>query len=52
MISAIGAFKHSLAIVTIYTNLGEDGVQHGITQVHLFLQLVLAIYNDLILFPE
>ena len=34
MISAIGAFKHSLAIVTIYTNLGEDGVQHGITQVH------------------
>jgi len=32
MISAIGAFKHSLAIVTIYTNLGEDGVQHGITQ--------------------
>ena len=34
MISAIGAFKHSLAIVTIYTNLGEDGVQHGITQVN------------------
>ena len=34
MISAIGAFKHSLAIVTIYTNLGEDGVHHGITQVN------------------
>lgn len=38
MISAIGAFKHSLAIVTIYTNLGEEGVQHGITQVNLLLE--------------
>ena len=46
MISAIGAFKHSLAIVTIYTNLGEDGVQHGITQVFFpsttFLVILLA----------
>ena len=45
MISAIGAFKHSLAIVTIYTNLGEDGVQHGITQVFsltTFLVILLA----------
>ena len=39
MISAIGAFKHSLAIVTIYTNLGEDGVQHGITQVSFYPSL-------------
>ena len=39
MISAIGAFKHSLAIVTIYTNLGEDGVQHGITQVSFYSSL-------------
>jgi len=32
MVSAVAAFRHSLAVVTIYTNLGEDGVQHGITQ--------------------
>jgi len=32
MISSIACFKHSLAVVTIYTNLGEDGVAHGITQ--------------------
>ena len=44
MISAIGAFKHSLAIVTIYTNLGEEGVQHGITQVNT------CSLNDLIEF--
>lgn len=32
MISAIAAFRHSMAIVTIYTNLGEEGVLHGISQ--------------------
>jgi len=32
MMSAVGAFKQSLAVVTIYTNLGEEGVQHGISQ--------------------
>ena len=32
MISAIGAFKHSLAIVTIYTNLGNDGIIHALTE--------------------
>merc|ERR1719308_685369 len=32
MTSAIAAFKHSLAVVTIYTNLGEEGVEHGISQ--------------------
>jgi len=32
MVSAVAAFRHSLAVVTIYTNLGEDGVEHGITQ--------------------
>jgi len=32
MLSAIAAFRHSLAVVTIYTNLGEEGVQHGISQ--------------------
>jgi len=32
MVSAVASFKHSLAVVTIYTNLGEDGVKHGISQ--------------------
>jgi len=32
MICAIGAFRQSLALVTIYTNLGEEGVLHGVTQ--------------------
>jgi len=32
MVSALAAFKHSLAVVTIYTNLGEEGVEHGISQ--------------------
>jgi len=32
MVSAVAAFKHSLAVVTIYTNLGEEGVEHGIKQ--------------------
>merc|ERR1719260_723507 len=32
MLSAIAAFRHSLAVVTIYTNLGEEGVKHGIEQ--------------------
>ena len=32
MTSAIAAFKHSLAVVTIYTNLGEEGVEHGLMQ--------------------
>jgi len=32
MTTSIACFKHSLAVVTIYTNLGEEGVAHGITQ--------------------
>ena len=32
MTSAIASFKHSIAVVTIYTNLGEDGVEHGVSQ--------------------
>jgi len=32
MVSAVAAFKQSLAVVTIYTNLGEEGVEHGISQ--------------------
>ena len=32
MTSCIAAFKHSLGVVTIYTNLGEDGVEHGVSQ--------------------
>ena len=35
MVSALGAFQQSLAVVTIYTNLGEEGVQHGLAQVLL-----------------
>jgi len=32
IISSIAAFQHSLAVVTIYANLGEEGVSHGISQ--------------------
>merc|ERR1712112_499130 len=40
MTSAIAAFKHSLAVVTIYTNLGEDGVEHGVSQTDASLIIV------------
>jgi len=32
MVTALASFKHSLAVVTIYANLGEEGVEHGISQ--------------------
>lgn len=32
MISALGCFKFNFTLVTIYTNLGEDGVIYGINQ--------------------
>ncbi len=32
MITAIGCFKFNVTLVTIYTNLGEDGVAYGINQ--------------------
>jgi len=40
MICAIGAFRQSLALVTIYTNLGEDGVLHGVTQTEASIVVV------------
>jgi len=40
MVSALAAFNHSLAVVTIYTNLGEDGVEHGIAQTDASLVVV------------
>ena len=32
MVTSIACFQHSIGVVTIYTNLGEDGVAHGISQ--------------------
>eukprot|EP00090_Calanus_glacialis_P001394 TRINITY_DN10994_c0_g1_i1.p1 TRINITY_DN10994_c0_g1~~TRINITY_DN10994_c0_g1_i1.p1 ORF type:complete len:726 (-),score=259.31 TRINITY_DN10994_c0_g1_i1:181-2358(-) len=32
MIAAYGCFQHSLSIVTLYTNLGDDGITHGISE--------------------
>lgn len=32
MTSALGCFKNSIALVTIYTNLGDEGIIHGISQ--------------------
>ena len=32
MISAQAAFKQSMPVVTLYTNLGEDAVRHGLTE--------------------
>jgi len=40
MTTAIAAFKHSLAVVTIYTNLGEEGVEHGLAQTDARLVVV------------
>jgi len=40
MVSAVAAFKHSLAVVTIYTNLGEEGVEHGISQTNASVVIV------------
>ena len=33
LITALAAFKSSLSVVTIYTNLGEDGVTFSVNQV-------------------
>eukprot|EP00095_Tigriopus_kingsejongensis_P008538 maker-scaffold81_size397536-snap-gene-2.20 protein:Tk08538 transcript:maker-scaffold81_size397536-snap-gene-2.20-mRNA-1 annotation:"long-chain-fatty-acid-- ligase 3" len=32
MTAALGCFKNSIGLVTIYTNLGDEGIVHGITQ--------------------
>jgi len=40
MICAIGSFRQSMAVVTIYTNLGEEGVRHGIGQTEAELVFV------------
>ena len=40
MVCAIGAFRQSLAIVTIYTNLGDEGVLHGVTQTEASIVIV------------
>jgi len=32
MIAAYGCFQHSMTIVTLYTNLGDDGLIHGISE--------------------
>merc|ERR1719447_1239135 len=40
MTTAIAAFKHSLAVVTIYTNLGEEGGEHGLAQTDARLVVV------------
>ena len=32
LVSAIGCFKNRIAVCTIYTNLGDEGIIHGITQ--------------------
>ena len=45
MTSAIAAFKHSLAVVTIYTNLGEEGVEHGVSQTDA---LVIVVSQELV----
>merc|ERR1712055_770082 len=40
MICAIGAFRQSLSLVTIYTNLGDEGVLHGVTQTEASIVVV------------
>ena len=35
LITALACFKTSLPIVTLYTNLGDDGVIYGINQVQV-----------------
>ncbi len=32
LIAALGCFRNSVTLVTLYTNLGEDGVEYGINQ--------------------
>ena len=40
MTCAIGAFRQSIALVTIYTNLGEEGVLHGVAQTEASVVIV------------
>ena len=32
MLSALACFKHNFTVVTLYTNLGDEAVCHGINQ--------------------
>jgi len=32
MVAAYGCFQHSMSIVTLYTNLGDDGITHGLSE--------------------
>jgi len=32
MIAAYACFQHSMSIVTLYTNLGDDGITHGLSE--------------------
>lgn len=32
MVAAYGCFQHSMSIVTLYTNLGDDGIIHGVSE--------------------
>ena len=32
LIAAQGCFKNAIALTTIYTNLGDDGIEHGVSQ--------------------
>ena len=35
LITALACFKSSITIVTLYTNLGDDGIIYGINQVQV-----------------
>jgi hypothetical protein len=46
-----GCFKYNFPVVTIYTNLGESGVQYGISQTQAEYVLVSqASFHDGLLF--
>jgi long-subunit acyl-CoA synthetase (AMP-forming) len=50
MLAAQGAFKQSIPVVTVYTNLGEEAVRHSL-QVNLIMLLVELNSSNLIYLP-
>ena len=58
LITAYACFKNNLSVVTIYTNLGNDGIIHALTETkvtvafcsHDTLKKVAQVSNDVITF--
>ncbi len=40
MVACLGAFSRGVAVSTVYTNLGEDGVVHAMNETKVKIQIL------------